>query len=90
MVIKRENGFYGNKRNLEAKRSIFFLKCERFELVWGLKNQGAWWGKMTNPPNPETKNESKEEMNLFWIEKGTHSLRLEGRKERGILLYLNS
>lgn len=49
LVIKRENGFYGNKRNLEVKRSIFFLKYERFELVWGLKNQGAWWGKMTNP-----------------------------------------
>ena len=41
LVIRRENGFYGNKRNLEAKRCIFLSKCERFELVWGIKNQGA-------------------------------------------------
>ena len=37
LVSKRENGFHGNKRDLEPKRSIFFSKCERFELVWGLK-----------------------------------------------------
>ena len=41
LVIRRENGFYGNKRNLEAKRCIFLSKRERFELVLGIKNQGA-------------------------------------------------
>lgn len=44
---------------------------------------------MTNPQNSESKNGSNEQMNLFWIEKGTHSLRLEERKggERHFIIF---
>lgn len=65
LVSKREKGIYGNKRNLEAKRSTFFSKCERSELVWGLRHYGVWWGKMTDPRNSENKDGSKEQVNLF-------------------------
>lgn len=32
---QEEKGFYGNKKSLEAKKSMFFSKCEKSELVWG-------------------------------------------------------